>query len=110
MTSVDPWMNRYIFPYGMLPSVKQLGGSFEGKFVMEDWHNFSADYDKTLMAWYQNLAANWDKIKANYNERFHRMWNYYLLSCAGACRARRIQLWQSVRSRNGILGGYKSIR
>jgi cyclopropane-fatty-acyl-phospholipid synthase len=110
VTSVDPWMNRYIFPNGMLPSVKQLGGSFEGKFVMEDWHNFSADYDKTLMAWYRNLTANWDKIKANYNERFHRMWNYYLLSCAGAFRARRIQLWQIVLSRNGILGGYKSIR
>ena len=37
---------------------------------MEDWHNFSADYDKTLMAWYRNLTNNWDKIKANYNERF----------------------------------------
>jgi cyclopropane-fatty-acyl-phospholipid synthase len=110
VTSVDPWMNRYIFPNGMLPSIKQLGGAFEGKFVMEDWHNFSADYDKTLMAWYRNLTDNWDKIKVNYNERFHRMWNYYLLSCAGAFRARRIQLWQIVLSRNGILGGYKSIR
>jgi len=110
VTSVDPWMNRYIFPNGMLPSIKQLGNAFEGVFVMEDWHNFSADYDKTLMAWYRNLTGNWDKIKANYNERFHRMWNYYLLSCAGAFRARRIQLWQIVLSRNGILGGYKSIR
>ena len=110
VTSVDPWMNRYIFPNGMLPSIKQLGGAFEGMFVMEDWHNFSADYDKTLMAWYRNLTDNWDKIKINYNERFHRMWNYYLLSCAGAFRARRIQLWQIVLSRNGISGGYKSIR
>ena len=110
VTSVDPWMNRYIFPNGMLPSIKQLGGAFEGMFVMEDWHNFSADYDKTLMAWYRNLTGNWDKIKANYNERFHRMWNYYLLSCAGAFRARRIQLWQIVLSKHGIIGGYKSIR
>ena len=110
VTSVDPWMNRYIFPNGMLPSIKQLGGAFEGIFVVEDWHNFSADYDKTLMAWYRNLTNNWDKIKATYSERFHRMWNYYLLSCAGAFRARRIQLWQIVLSRNGILGGYKSIR
>ena len=110
VTSVDPWMNRYIFPNGMLPSIKQLGNAFEGVFVMEDWHNFSADYDKTLMAWYRNLTGNWDKIKANYNERFHRMWNYYLLSCAGAFRSRRIQLWQIVLAKHGILGGYKSIR
>ena len=110
VTSVDPWMNRYIFPNGMLPSIKQLGSAFEGVFVMEDWHNFSADYDKTLMAWYRNLTGNWDKIKANYNERFHRMWNYYLLSCAGAFRARRIQLWQVVVSKKGVIGGYKSIR
>jgi cyclopropane-fatty-acyl-phospholipid synthase len=110
VTSVDPWMNKYIFPNGMLPSIKQLGSAIEGLFVMEDWHNFSADYDKTLMAWHKNLVQNWEKIKTNYNERFHRMWDYYLLSCAGSFRARRIQLWQIVLSKKGIIGGYKSIR
>ena len=110
VTSVDPWMNKYIFPNGMLPSIKQLGSAIEGLFVMEDWHNFSADYDKTLMAWHRNLVQNWDKIKQNYNERFHRMWEYYLLSCAGSFRARRIQLWQIVLSKNGVIGGYQSIR
>jgi cyclopropane-fatty-acyl-phospholipid synthase len=110
VTSVDPWMNRYIFPNGMLPSIKQLGQSIEGLFVMEDWHNFSADYDKTLIAWYANLEKSWDKLKPNYDERFHRMWKYYLLSCAGAFRARSNQLWQIVLSKNGVSGGYKSIR
>ena len=110
VTSVDPWMNKYIFPNGMLPSIKQLGSAIEGLFVMEDWHNFSADYDKTLIAWHKNLEENWDKIKSNYEERFHRMWDYYLLSCAGSFRARRNQLWQIVLSKKGILGGYKSIR
>ena len=110
VTSVDPWMNKYIFPNGMLPSIKQLSSAIEGLFVMEDWHNFSADYDKTLMAWHKNLMQNWDKMKQNYNERFHRMWEYYLLSCAGSFRARRIQLWQIVLSKNGVIGGYQSIR
>jgi len=108
--SVDPWMNRYIFPNGMLPSIKQLGGAIEGLFVMEDWHNFSADYDKTLMAWHGNFERNWDKLKPKYGDRFHRMWEYYLLSCAGAFRARGNQLWQIVLSKEGVVGGYNSMR
>jgi cyclopropane-fatty-acyl-phospholipid synthase len=108
--AVDPWMNKYIFPNGMLPSIRQLGGAIEGLWVMEDWHNFSADYDQTLMAWNTNFEDRWDEIKAKYNERFHRMWSYYLLSCAGAFRARRNQLWQIVLSPKGVAGGYRSIR
>jgi len=108
--SVDPWINKYIFPNGMLPSIQQLSRSIEGLFVMEDWHNFSADYDKTLMAWYGNLENNWDNLKSKYDERFHRMWKYYLLSCAGSFRARSNQLWQLVLSPKGVGGGYKSTR
>jgi len=109
-TSVDPWINKYIFPNGMLPSIKQLGSATEGLFVMEDWHNFSADYDKTLMAWHRKFEESWDTIKSNYAERFHRMWGYYLLVCAGSFRARENQLWQIVLSKEGVPGGYKSIR
>jgi cyclopropane-fatty-acyl-phospholipid synthase len=108
--SVDPWINKYIFPNGMLPSIQQLSRSVEGLFVVEDWHNFSADYDKTLMAWFGNLEKNWDNLKTKYDERFHRMWNYYLLSCAGSFRARSNQLWQIVLSPKGVSGGYKSLR
>jgi cyclopropane-fatty-acyl-phospholipid synthase len=110
VTSVDPWINKYIFPNGMLPSIKQLAGAIEGLFVMEDWHNFSADYDNTLMAWYRNLGENWGNLKARYDNRFRRMWEYYLLSCAGAFRARQNQLWQIVLSKKGLAGGYQSIR
>jgi cyclopropane-fatty-acyl-phospholipid synthase len=94
----------------MLPSIKQLGKAIEGLFVMEDWHSFGADYDKTLMAWYRNFEESWDELKANYDERFHRMWRYYLLSCAGSFRARKNQLWQIVLSKDGVHGGYASIR
>lgn len=109
-SSTDRWMNKYIFPNGTLPSIKQLASSIENLFVMEDWHNFGTDYDKTLTEWYKNFEKNWSKIESNYDERFHRMWKYYLLSCAGAFRARKIQLWQIVLSKKGVLGGYKSIR
>jgi len=108
--ALDPWTNKYIFPNGMIPSVAQIGRAIENSFVMEDWHNFGFDYDKTLMAWYDNFVNNWDKIKSNHTDRFFRMWKYYLLSCAGSFRARNNQLWQIVLSKAGIAGGYQSIR
>ena len=111
LKSIDAWTHKYIFPNGMLPSIAQLGKAIEGLFVMEDWHNFGADYDKTLMAWYENFEANWKLIKSNYDDRFYKMWKYFLLSSAGAFRARsKNQLWQIVLSKNGILGGYNSLR
>lgn len=106
----DDWINKYIFTNGMLPSICQIAKTLEGKFVMEDWHNFGADYDKTLMAWHENFIKGWPQIQAKYGDRFYRMWNYYLLSCAGLFRARSIQLWQIVISKKGELGGYQSIR
>ena len=108
--SDDPWLAKYIFPAGMLPSIKQISKSIERLFVVEDWHNFGADYDKTLMAWYNNFENNWEKIKKDYDERFYKMWKYYLLSCAGAFRARKNQLWQIVFSKKGVSGGYKAVR
>ena len=108
--NTDPWLNKYIFPNGMLPSIKQLSGKAEGLFVIEDLHNFGADYDKTLMQWHKNFNKAWPKLKDKYGDRFFRMWNYYLLSCAGSFRSRNIQLWQIVLSPHGVPGGYKSIR
>jgi cyclopropane-fatty-acyl-phospholipid synthase len=106
----DLWISRYIFPHGHLPSVAQIGKAMEGLFVMEDWHNFSASYDATLMAWYANFEKNWEKIHSDYPDPFFKMWKYYLLSCAGAFRARDIQLWQVVLSKKGVPGGYDSVR
>jgi cyclopropane-fatty-acyl-phospholipid synthase len=101
------WFNTYIFPNGQIPSGKQITASCEKTFVMEDWHNFGAHYDTTLMAWHANFNNHWDDLKKNYDERFRRMWNYYLLSCAGSFRARHLQLWQIVLSKNGIMEGYE---
>lgn len=106
----DPWIEKYIFPGGMLPSMAQLGKATEALFVMEDWHNFGADYDTTLLEWFKNFDAAWPSLREKYGDRFYRMWKFYLLSCAGCFRARNIHLWQIVLSPSGIPGGYKSIR
>lgn len=110
MRSVEPWINEYIFPDSMLPSAKQITTASEGLFVLEDWHSFGTDYDKTLMAWYRNFDSNWDDIKGKYDERFHRMWEYYLLSCAGSFRSYNNQLWQIMFSRFNSQVDYRSIR
>jgi cyclopropane-fatty-acyl-phospholipid synthase len=97
----NPWTDRYIFPNGILPSTAQLGAAMENIFVMEDWHNFGPDYDKTLMAWHNNFEKGWSELKKFYDERFYRMWRYYLLSSAGGFRSRHQQLWQIVMTREG---------
>ncbi len=106
----EAWMTKYIFPNGMLPSIASIGTAIEGLFVMEDWHNLNTDYEKTLLAWFQNFDKNWHKIQSAYPDPFYRMWKYYLLACAGSFRARNMQLWQVVLSKNGVLGGYQSVR
>ncbi|MGH8355811.1 MAG: class I SAM-dependent methyltransferase, partial [Pseudomonas sp.] len=108
--SGDPWMDRYIFPNGSLPSVQQIGKAIDGLFVMEDWHNFGADYDRTLMAWDSNVERARERLASQFDERFFRMWRYYLLTCAGAFRARKNQLWQIVLAKQGVPGGYRSVR
>lgn len=110
VTCTDPWIACYIFPNSMLPSAKQISAASEGLFVMEDWHSFGPHYDKTLMAWQANFRAAWRELLPAYGKRFGRMWNYYLLSCAGAFRARKNQLWQILFSKDGLPGGYEPIR
>ncbi len=105
----DPWIDRYIFANGMLPTMEEITRSSHSLFVIEDWHNFGADYDKTLMAWHANFEKAWPKLKAAYGENFRRRFRYYLLSCAAAFRARDIHLWQIVLTKR-MLGGYTSIR
>lgn len=107
--SADPWLDKYIFPNGVLPSIQHISDASERKLVMEDWQNFGADYDTTLMAWQANLLEHWHEIADRYDERVKRMFLYYLGSCAGAFRARDVQLWQVVFS-NSRSGRYDAPR
>jgi cyclopropane-fatty-acyl-phospholipid synthase len=106
----DPWIDRYIFPNSMLPSAAQIAGAVEGRFVIEDWHSFGHDYDLTLQAWRANIEAAWDTLPPRYDERFRRMWRYYLAGAMAGFRARRLQLWQLVLSPKGVPGGYVAPR
>lgn len=101
-TYTDPWIHKYIFPNGLIPSTAQLGKAMEGLWVAEDWHNFGPDYDRTLMEWWRNFDQAWPQLRGRYGDRFYRMWKYYLLACAGAFRARSLQLWQIVLSKGDI--------
>lgn len=106
----DPWIEKYIFPNSMLPSMAQITRACEGMWVPEDWHGFGPDYDRTLLAWYENFERAWPDISAKYGERFRRMWHFYLLASAGGFRARKNQLWQFVLSPEGVRDGYIAVR
>jgi cyclopropane-fatty-acyl-phospholipid synthase len=108
--TAEPWMTENIFPNSMLPSAKQIAAAAEGRLVIEDWHNFGIDYDRTLMAWYANFEAGWPSLQPVYGDRFYRLWKCFLLTCAGSFRARENQLWQVVFSPDGADGGYRSVR
>jgi cyclopropane-fatty-acyl-phospholipid synthase len=104
---VDAWIEKYIFPNSAQPAISDIGTAIEGLFVMEDWQNFGADYDPTLMAWFANFDHAWHRLHAHYDATFYRMWKYFLLSCAGSFRARHNNVWQVLLSKRGVPGGYR---
>jgi cyclopropane-fatty-acyl-phospholipid synthase len=106
----DPWIDRYIFPNGMLPTARDLTEAIEGRLLIEDWHSFGQDYDLTLMAWRESFERAWAQLREHYDQRFYRMWTYYLLGSAGFFRSRQGQLWQLVLSMPERKGGYRSLR
>ena len=103
---VDPWISRYVFPNGEIPSMKQISQALESLMIIEDVHNFGPYYDRTLMAWSQNFNRYWSIEKHSLDRRFFRMWNYYLKSSAGAFRARDLQLWQIVITNGASVEAY----
>jgi len=98
---IDAWFHRYVFPNAAIPSLAQLGAALDGMFVPEDVHNIGPHYDRTLTAWAENFERAWPMLRVRYGERFRRIWRYYLLSSAGAFRARFLQLYQIVMTRPG---------
>jgi cyclopropane-fatty-acyl-phospholipid synthase len=105
----DPWIHKYIFPNGLIPSMAQLTTAWEGLWVAEDWHNFGPDYDRTVMSWWLNFERAWPGLRPAYGDRFYRMWKYYLMASAGSFRSRRLQLWQIVLSK-GDISSYTPVR
>jgi cyclopropane-fatty-acyl-phospholipid synthase len=103
-TVVDPWIEKYIFRNSMAPAMSHLSDAAEGRFVIEDWENYGHHYAPTLQAWYDRFNANWERIRAlsakrPFDERFRRLWNYYLMSCKAAFDVEQLHLWQLVMTR-----------
>jgi cyclopropane-fatty-acyl-phospholipid synthase len=97
----DPWITRYIFPNSVLPSLPRLTRAAEGIFIVEDVKNIGPNYDPTLLAWEENFTCAWPRFADRYGERFRRMWRFYLLSCAGAFRARSLHVFSILFSKEG---------
>lgn len=114
-TVVDPWIEKYIFRNSMVPAMTQLAHAAEGRFVIEDWENYGHYYVPTLQAWHDRFNANWDRIRAlktarPFDERFRRMWNYYLMSSKAAFDVEQLHLWQLVMTRrNSGRGVYRRV-
>jgi cyclopropane-fatty-acyl-phospholipid synthase len=108
--SLDAWLDRYIFPNAVIPSARLLTAATEGSFVIEDWHAFGPDYDRTLMEWHRRLEASWPRFGEHYTPPARRIWRYYLLSCAASFRARRNHVWQLLLSPHGTPGGHEPVR
>jgi len=114
-TVVDPWIEKYIFRNSMAPAMSQLADAAEGRFTIEDWENYGRYYAPTLQAWYERFNENWDRIRAlptarPFDERFRRLWNYYLMSCKAAFDVEKLHLWQLVMTRhNSGRGIYRRV-
>ena len=95
-SGIDPWVTRYIFPNSEIPTLARLSRAIQGRFKLEDWHNFGTDYARTLCAWHANFSAAWPHFEPRLGARFQRLWRYYLLMFAGVFRGRGLDLWQLV--------------
>lgn len=106
----DPWIEKYIFPNGKIPSIAEVGKAFENHFILEDLQNIGPDYEKTLLAWHDNFLKTWHEYSEKYDQVFYRMWRYYLLGCAAYFKSKQGQLWQMVFTKRERKEVYRSIR
>lgn len=98
------WLNTYIFPNGELPSLSQVYRAAEGLFVSEGAHHLDGQYEQTLAEWDRRFVAAWPTLSDDFDERFFRMWRFYLLISQGIFKSRLCHLWQFVFSKDGIVG------
>ena len=101
----DPWIKKYIFPGGMVPSLREIVNlCAKYKFYTLDIESLRRHYTKTLLCWYQNFNAHKDEVKAMFDEEFVRMWELYLCSCAATFHNGVIDLHQILMSK-GVNNG-----
>lgn len=95
------FIQKYIFPGGMLPSPSALRQQVDRAgldFVRSK--EFGASYDITLRRWHETFNAKWDQVAAmGFDDRFRRMWNFYLTSCASAFDSASVDVTQMTVAR-----------
>ena len=99
---LDGWDDKHIHAPGYVPRLDEVTQASEAHFVVEDVHNFGADYDRTLQHWHQRFEMAWPQLRLSHDERFYRMWRFHLLSSAASFRTRHKQMWQLVLSPKGL--------
>lgn len=93
----DPWIRKYIFPGGHLPTLASLSDhAAQQRFVITDVENLWQHYAKTLAFWKENFEEHVPEITEMFDERFIRMWRLYLLGSEAGFRWGGIHLWQIV--------------
>lgn len=91
----DPWTKKYIFPGGMVPSLREiLYCMAEENFHTLDVENLRLHYNRTLLCWEDNFREHKDAVRAMFDEKFVRMWELYLCSCAATFHNGIIDLHQ----------------
>lgn len=96
------FIQTYIFPGGMLPSIEAFTNSaLQGGFQMDEIYRFGKDYEKTLMLWDHSFIKAWPEIEAlGFDSKFKRMWHYYLNYCASGFHSGRIDVAQFCLTRS----------
>lgn len=96
----DPWIRKYIFPGGTIPSLREiLTAAADDKFHTLDVENLRLHYNKTLLCWEKNYKEHIDEVRKMFDERFVRMWDMYLSSCAATFHNGVIDLHQILMSK-----------
>lgn len=91
----DPWIKKYIFPGGVIPSLREvLACISEDQFHTLGVENLRMHYNRTLLCWEKNFREHIEEIRKMFDERFVRMWDMYLSSCAATFHNGIIDLHQ----------------
>lgn len=96
----DAWIKKYIFPGGVVPSLREMIYAMSEKnFHVLDVENLRMHYNKTLLCWEKNYRENLDEVRKMFDEKFIRMWDLYLSACAATFHNGIIDLHQIVATK-----------
>ena len=92
---VNPWITRYIFPGTHVPTLSELMPAIEEQhLLLTDIEVLKRHYAKTLRAWRDRFVSNWDRAREMYDERFCRMWEFYLTACEVGFLSKELNVFQ----------------